>query len=127
MLNEIARQQNSKFLLAYTLILQSKLSLLDLDIEQTFNLLDQAVNISQEKGLKSLSNQVVNEQNSLKAEVDKWISMMENKSPLVDRIDQARIKTYLEEAISLVTSVGVRDTTPSSSTKGQGEKIPSKE
>ncbi|MFX0118197.1 MAG: tetratricopeptide repeat protein, partial [Candidatus Hodarchaeota archaeon] len=98
MLNEIARQQNSKFLLAQTLILQSKLSLLDLDIEQAFNLLDQAANITQEKGLKSLSYQVVNEQNSLKAEVDKWLSITENKSPLVDRIEQARIKTYLEEA-----------------------------
>ncbi|MFX0184826.1 MAG: tetratricopeptide repeat protein, partial [Candidatus Hodarchaeota archaeon] len=98
MLNEIAIQQNSKFLLAHTLILQSKLSLLDLDIEQAFNLLDQAANIAQEKGLKSLSNQAVNEQNSLKAEVDKWISITENKSPLVDRIEQARIKTYLEEA-----------------------------
>ncbi|MFX1284509.1 MAG: tetratricopeptide repeat protein [Promethearchaeota archaeon] len=126
MLNEIARQQNSKFLLAHTLILQSKLSLLDLDIEQAFNLLDQAANITQEKGLKSLSNQVVNEQNSLKAEVDKWISITKNKSPLVDRIEQARIKTYLEEAISLVASVGGKDTTPSSSTKGQGEQIPSK-
>jgi len=121
MLNEIVRQQNSKFLLAHTLILQSKLSLLDLDIEQAFNLLDQAVNITQEKGLKSLFNQVVNEQNSLKAEVDKWISITKNKSPLVDRIEQARIKTYLEEAISLVASVGGKDTTPSSSTRGQGE------
>ncbi|MFX0086591.1 MAG: tetratricopeptide repeat protein [Candidatus Hodarchaeota archaeon] len=126
MLNEIAIQQNSKFLLAHTLILQSKLSLLDLDIEQAFNLLDQAANITREKGLKSLSNQVVNEQNSLKAEIDKWISITENKSPLVDRIEQARIKTYLEEAISLVASVGVRATTPSSSTKGQGEQIPPK-
>ncbi|MHA2244360.1 MAG: tetratricopeptide repeat protein [Candidatus Hodarchaeales archaeon] len=126
MLDEIARQQNSKFLLVHTLILQSKLSLLDLDIEQAFNLLDHAANITQDKGLKSLSNQVVKEQNSLKAEVEKWVSITENNSPLVDRIEQARIKTYLEEAISIVASVGVGDTTPSSSTKGQGDQIPSK-
>ncbi|MHA1979214.1 MAG: tetratricopeptide repeat protein [Candidatus Hodarchaeales archaeon] len=124
MLDEIARQQNSQFLLAHTLILQSKLSLLDLDIQQAFNLLDQAARMTLEKGLNSLANQVVNEQNSLKAEVEKWVSITENKSPLVDRIEQTRIKTYLEEAISLVASVGVRDTTPSSHTKGQGEEIP---
>jgi hypothetical protein len=99
------------------------LSLLDLDIEQAFNLLEQAANITQDKGLKSLANRVVNEQNSLKAEIDKWMAITENKSPLVDRIEQARIKTYLEEAISLVASVGGRDTTPSSYTKGQGEQI----
>ncbi|MHA2329248.1 MAG: tetratricopeptide repeat protein, partial [Candidatus Hodarchaeales archaeon] len=77
-LNEIARQQNSKFLLGHTLILQSKLSLVDLDIEQAFNLLNQATNITKEKGFKSLSNQVVNEQNSLKAEVEKWVTITEN-------------------------------------------------
>lgn len=121
MLENIARQQNSQFLLVHTLVLQSKLSLLDLDIEQASNLLDQAATIAQEKGLKSLANQVVNEQNALKAEVEKWVSITENNSPLVERIEQARMKDYLEEAFSAVASVEAGATSPSSAIKGQAD------
>jgi hypothetical protein len=57
--------------------------------------------------------------------IQTW-STISNKSPLVDRIEQAHMKDYLEEAFSVVASVGAGDTAPSSSAKGQGEQIPSK-
>jgi nitrous oxidase accessory protein NosD len=44
----------------------------------------------------------------------------ESKSPLVNYIEQTRIKTYLEESISLVANLGRRDTTPNPSTRGKG-------
>ncbi|MHA2232776.1 MAG: tetratricopeptide repeat protein [Candidatus Hodarchaeales archaeon] len=120
-LENIARQQNSQFLLVHTLVLQSKLSLLDLNIEQATNLLEQAATIAQEKGLKALATQVINEQNALKAEVEKWVSITESNSPLVDRIEQARMKDYLEGAFSVVASVAAGDSTPSSAIKEQGK------
>ncbi|MFX1603217.1 MAG: tetratricopeptide repeat protein [Promethearchaeota archaeon] len=68
---DIAKEQSSHTLLVESYILQSKLALVELDIDQARILLAQAHVIAEEKGLEKLAQAVAGERDSLQSELKK--------------------------------------------------------
>ncbi len=94
----IANQQPSYWLLAETYVLQSKLSLLELNKEKAQKLLEQALLIAEERGLRNLAIKIYSDQTFLEEQVDRWQYLIERNAPLSERLEYAR----LEELITRV-------------------------
>jgi tetratricopeptide (TPR) repeat protein len=100
-LSDLAKEWDLSSLKIETLILQSKFALIDGSAEKASTLLETANNIVKEKGLKQLANKVNTEQKVLNIELNKWIELAERNAPLIERIEQAHLKEYINEAIKL--------------------------
>ncbi|MHA2226738.1 MAG: tetratricopeptide repeat protein [Candidatus Hodarchaeales archaeon] len=96
----IAKQQSSYSLLAETYILQSKLALLEMNIEKAQDLLDVALLNAEDKGLRNLAIKIYSEKTLLETEIEKWKHLIKQKAPLNDRLELTR----LEDLIGRVAS-----------------------
>jgi predicted amidohydrolase len=92
---DIAKRQKSHSLLAETFVLQSKLSLLELDIKSAQNFLDQALSIAEENGLRNLSIKIYSDKTSLEEQVERWQYFIKRKSPINERIELTRLDELL--------------------------------
>ncbi|MFW9990477.1 MAG: tetratricopeptide repeat protein [Candidatus Odinarchaeota archaeon] len=80
------------------LILQSKLAMLEEDIEGATGLLTQAALLADGKGLTLFQKRVKQEQADLDAQLEKWKSLYERNAPVFERIERARLDEYLRKA-----------------------------
>lgn len=55
-----------------------------------------------EKGLYQLNSQIIQEQENLRNEMDKWDELIARSAPLKERIEQARLTEYISKAIQLL-------------------------
>ena len=79
--------------------LESKFSLLELDIERSQRLLTKAITIAKEKGLGRLAAQISNEYNALMIQFEKWEEMA-TKSPTRTKIlELSQIENLVERMI----------------------------
>ncbi|MFW9777766.1 MAG: tetratricopeptide repeat protein [Candidatus Heimdallarchaeota archaeon] len=95
----VAKLQSSHWLMTEIYLLQSRLSLLELDIENAEKLLTQAEVLSQEKGLKKLAYAISLEKKALKRNLDKWKKISEMEPSLSDRIELTQFNTMFERMI----------------------------
>ncbi len=93
---EIAENQHSFWLLAETYVLQSKLLLLDLNVEEARRLLTQAQKFADEKGLRRLAARISNEHDALLEELDTWEELAQREASLVERTNLARVNEQVE-------------------------------
>ncbi len=93
---EIAENQHSFWLLAETYVLQSKLLLLDLNVEQARRLLTQAQRLADEKGLRRLAARISDEHDALLEELDTWEELAQRQASLIERTNLARINEHVE-------------------------------
>ncbi|MHA2289031.1 MAG: tetratricopeptide repeat protein, partial [Promethearchaeota archaeon] len=98
-LHNIANQQASHSLLTETFVLQSKLALLEMDIQTAQKLLEKALVTAEKRGLRNLAIKVYSEKTLLETQIEKWKYLVEKKAPLSERLELTR----LEE---LITRVG---------------------
>ena len=98
MLYDIAQSQNSSLVIAMALILKTKLSLVEGKVEEASNLLSTAKRIAEEKKLRYLLPKVKYEQETIQSELDKWEELFERKASIQERLQQARVETYIVEA-----------------------------
>jgi len=94
----MAQTQNSSLLIAMTLILKTKLSLVEGNVEEANNLLSVAKRITEEKKLHLLLPKVKYEQETIQSEFDKWEELIQRKATIQERLKQARVETYIVEA-----------------------------
>lgn len=95
---DIAKNQSSHSILTETYVLQSKLALLELDFVKAQELLDFALLIAEEKGLRNLAVKIFNEKTALEAQVEEWQFLIKQNVPLAKRFELTR----LEEMMSRV-------------------------
>ncbi|MFW9854291.1 MAG: tetratricopeptide repeat protein [Candidatus Thorarchaeota archaeon] len=95
----VAKSQSSYWLLAEIYLLQSRLALLELDIENAEKLLTQAEVLSQEKGLKKLTYAISLEKKALSRNLDKWNKISDMEPSLSDRIELTQFSTMFERMI----------------------------
>ncbi len=69
-------------------------------IRQQF--LEQARLVTEERGLHQWNAQIIEEQKTLRNEVEKWARLIDQNAPLKVRIEQARITEYISEAMRLM-------------------------
>ena len=93
---EVAKNQSSFWLLAEVYVFQSRLNLLDLDLKKAENLLDQALILAEEKGLKKLAVKIYNEKINFESQVSQWDNLIERDAPLNDRLDLIQLESLLE-------------------------------
>ncbi|MFX0091385.1 MAG: tetratricopeptide repeat protein [Candidatus Hodarchaeota archaeon] len=91
----IAQKQNSHFLLVETYLLQSKLALVDLNLEKSQNLLMEAQRLADEKGLGKLAIKISIEYDELLKQLNKWESFIQQQTSLNERTELANLEEYL--------------------------------
>ncbi len=98
-LHNIAKQQDSHSLLIEIHVLQSKLALLEMDVQTAQKLLDQALITAEKKGLRYLAIKIYSEKTLLDTQIEKWEYLVKQKAPINERLKLTR----LEE---LITGIG---------------------
>jgi len=93
---KIAENQHSFWLLAETFVLQSKILLLNLNVEEARRLLTLAQRFADEKGLHRQAARISNEHDMLLEELDIWDEMTQRKTPYIERSNLARIDNQVE-------------------------------
>ncbi|MHA2112397.1 MAG: tetratricopeptide repeat protein [Candidatus Hodarchaeales archaeon] len=96
----IAKTQPSYWLLAETYVFKSRLALLDLDLKNAENLLDQALLLTEEKGLRKLAVKIFSEKTLFEKQVKQWDHLITRKAPLNDRLDLIQLESLLERIAS---------------------------
>jgi hypothetical protein len=96
---DITERQSSHSLLAETTLLQSKIALVELDVEQAREFLVKAYNIAEEKGLHLLAHKVAHEQDLLQSQLHKWESIIQQPPSRQEMIDVAQLDDLLERMI----------------------------
>ena len=96
---DIAEQQGSYRLLAETYLLQSKLSLLTLDIKKARRFLTQAQQIAERFGLNLLYTKISNEHDKLLEQLSVWEKLKESNAPLTERIELAQLGEQMENML----------------------------
>ena len=91
----IVEKNKSYPLQAEIYLLQSKLALLEFDLEKAYESLDQALATSEEKGLKYLVEKISLEKESLEHELNKWEDLTKRKGSIQERIDLADISNNI--------------------------------
>lgn len=84
------------------LMLQSKLALIDLKVEEAQKILDDALAISDERGYESFSKMITEEKDTIKNEMLKYKKMVESNASLYERLQQTQIENYLKRAESIL-------------------------
>jgi tetratricopeptide (TPR) repeat protein len=79
------------------LLLRSKMALIDLDVEQAQQLMAEAYELAESKGLSQLSEQISSEQSRLKDEMLKYKQMVDSSASLYERLEQTKIENYLSK------------------------------
>lgn len=96
---EIAKQQQSHWLLTEVYVLQSKLSLVELDIQGARRFLDQAQFIAEERGLRRLAMQISNEHDILLNQLSQWEDFIDRRVSLAERSELARLEEQVVRMI----------------------------
>jgi predicted amidohydrolase len=97
---EIAKRQSSYSVIVETYVLQSKLALLDMDINRAQELLESALSTAEDKGLRNLAISIYNEKILVESQIEKWNHLIEHKAPFSERLELTR----LEDLITRVAS-----------------------
>ncbi len=94
-----AENQQSDSLLIEIYIMQSKMSLLELDLDSARQLLSQAQKLAEEKELQRLALMVSREYDSLLAQSSKWTDLADRDVSLAERLELAELESMVTRLI----------------------------
>jgi hypothetical protein len=94
-LKKMAEQQKSYILLTQSLLLESKIKLIDFNIEESQYLLEKAQSLAEEKGLTKLAKIISNEFDILLDQLSTWEDMSKYLPSLEERFEFTHIEDYL--------------------------------
>ena len=101
-LTTLAHRQSSPLLTIDALILQAKLAMVEGDLSDAEELLEQAKITAEDKNLGLyILTKVSTERRNLEDQYDAWLRLTKNNAPFKERLEQARLKNYLNEAVKL--------------------------
>ena len=96
-LEKIAQNNQMHSVLVETYILESKLALLEVDLEKAQQLLDQSQSLAKDKDLKMLQFKITNEQNDFHKQIDKWHQFTKVNATMNERIELAHLEDQILE------------------------------
>jgi tetratricopeptide (TPR) repeat protein len=97
-LEEVANKQNSHSLIIDTLILQSKLSMVEGNLNTSQQFLNRGEQIAKDKEIINLANKVLKEKEELKNQYEKWEALIQSNAPYGSRLQQAQVAEYINAA-----------------------------
>jgi hypothetical protein len=95
----IAKNTDSHSLLAETFLLQSKLSLLELDVSKAQYLLTQAEITANEKNLVGLAQKISNEYDTI-IDRTKWDTLKKRNASIIERVAESNLDDIIDNMIS---------------------------
>ncbi|MFX0149821.1 MAG: tetratricopeptide repeat protein [Candidatus Hodarchaeota archaeon] len=105
----IAKQQGSHSILVETYFLQSKLALIELNIEEADKLLVQAHNIAEEKGLNILARKVIYERENIQSQLQKWETIIKQNPSKREMVNITHLDDLLDRMVRKTVSVLSRE------------------
>jgi hypothetical protein len=108
-LQDVATHQGSSWLLAETYVLQTKLTLMNLNLEDARRLLDQAQQLAEKHGLHRLAMQISSECNTLLDQRGQWKDLIARNASLLERMDLAHLEAQVMRMINNL-SIELSDT-----------------
>ncbi len=96
---EFVEKRYSYHWLAQIYWLESKLALLELDLERSQRLLNQAITIAKEKSLRKLASQITSEYDSLINQISKWEEVVMQKPVINEIIELTQFEDLIERMI----------------------------
>ncbi|MFX0065305.1 MAG: hypothetical protein ACFFC7_24305 [Candidatus Hermodarchaeota archaeon] len=94
-LRDLAQEHHSYWLLTETYLLESKLALVELNINTAQLLLDQAQLTAEEKNLGRLIIEISREQELFQEQLNKWKLLIERNAPMKERLELAQLEDRL--------------------------------
>ncbi len=94
-IKDFAKTQNISILHAESLLLESKLALVELDLEQSHQLLQDAQTIAEEKGLNNLILKIVHEKFAIKDQINRWERLIEKEASLTERLELTKLEDLI--------------------------------
>lgn len=94
-IKDFAETQNISIFRAEGLLLESKLTLLELDLERSQQLLQEALTIAEEKGLNNLILKITHEKFAIKDQMNKWESLIEKDASLTERLELTKLEDLI--------------------------------
>lgn len=95
----IAKEQNSYLYIVETYLIQSKLKLLELNLDEARQLLTQAHIIAKEKGLYRLERLISMEHDSLVSQLSTWEKIITQKPPMSEFIKLTQVEDLITRII----------------------------
>ncbi|MFX1476009.1 MAG: tetratricopeptide repeat protein, partial [Promethearchaeota archaeon] len=96
---ELAKEQRSNWLLAETYVLQARLALIELDLQEARRLHTQAQIMADEHGLHRLAMVISREHDVLLKQLGQWEGLIERQASLQERIEMARLEELVVRMI----------------------------
>ncbi|MHA2391899.1 MAG: tetratricopeptide repeat protein [Promethearchaeota archaeon] len=93
---DLSDKSHSFWVLGETYLLQAKIALISLNLEEARKLLTQGQQIAEKYGLKLLANKISNEHDELLKQLRTWENLKESNAPLNQRIKIAGLKEQIE-------------------------------
>ena len=101
-IHETARKEHSYNLMAQTYLLKSKIALIDLDIDQSKEMLTKAEEIAKNKELGKLLITIQDDQQLLIKNLTQWTAFANENLPLMERVKKSEIQQYIANASKIV-------------------------
>lgn len=101
-IHDIALAQHVSPLIVHSLLLRAKFSLVEGNAQQANSLLEKAKLTTIESGLDLMGTMVTKEQEQLQSELAKWTAFIQSNTPLKERLELARLKDYIAEALKFI-------------------------
>jgi tetratricopeptide (TPR) repeat protein len=98
-LQTIAENQHSYRLLANTYMLQSRIALLELDLNSARQILSQAQKIAEEKGLQRLAMRISGEYDALLDQLGKWTDLIDSNVSLIEKLELTELEGMVSQII----------------------------
>ncbi|MFX0152793.1 MAG: tetratricopeptide repeat protein, partial [Candidatus Hodarchaeota archaeon] len=96
---ELSKTQSSYYLLAETYLLQSKLALLEFDVQEAQNLLSQAEFIAEEKDLGKLTSKLTKEKDLLSDLIERLDKVIDERPSMSEIIELTQLEDLFEKML----------------------------
>ncbi len=107
---KIAKEENSFSLLSEILVFQAKLALLDINVEEARRLYTKAQQIAESEGLGRLASKISQDHDSLLTQLDKWDRLIEDETPLKERVEHARYEFLFSKMVRNINKESEKNT-----------------
>lgn len=98
--HKIAKEQYSYHWLAQIYWLESRLALLELDMERSQRLLTQAISLAKEKDLRRLAMEISREYESFIGQISRWEQIVEQKPSMEEVIELTQLGDLIDRMIT---------------------------
>ena len=93
---DLSEKSQSFWTLGETYLLQAKLELISLNLEEARRLLSKGQQIAEKYGLNQLAVKISNEHDQMLKQLEIWEKVKESKAPLTERLELSRLNKQME-------------------------------